>query len=41
VGHICAAPGKRAHRVVGKNEGPCKFAVLQGIGAYDVNPVGS
>ena len=40
-GDTCAVPAKRAHRVAGKNEGPCKFALLQGVGAYDFNPVGS
>src|SRR5262245_11163645 len=39
-GETCTVPAKRAHRVSGKNEGPCKFAVLQGIGTYDFNPVG-
>lgn len=39
-GDTCAVPAKRAHRVAGKNEGPCKFALLQGIGSYDFNPVG-
>ena len=33
-------PAKRAHRVTGKNNGPCKFGILQGIGTYDFNPVG-
>ena len=40
-GDTCAVPAKRAHRVAGKNGGPCKFALLQGVGAYDFNPVGS
>lgn len=39
-GETCAVPAKRAHRVSGKNGGPCKFGVLQGIGTYDFNPVG-
>ena len=39
-GGRCAVPPKRAHRVSGRNGGPCKFAVLQGIGTYDFNPVG-
>jgi len=33
-------PAKRAHRVTGKNGGPCKFGVLQGVGVYDFNPIG-
>jgi quercetin dioxygenase-like cupin family protein len=39
-GERCAVPPKRAHRVSGKDGGPCKFAILQGVGAYDFNPVG-
>jgi len=33
-------PPKRAHRVAGKDGGRCKFAILQGVGTYDFNPVG-
>jgi quercetin dioxygenase-like cupin family protein len=40
-GGTCIVPAKRAHRVTGKNGGPCKFGVLQGVGIYDFNPVGS
>jgi quercetin dioxygenase-like cupin family protein len=39
-GETCAVPAKRAHRVTGKDNGPCKFSVLQGVGVYDFNPVG-
>jgi quercetin dioxygenase-like cupin family protein len=39
-GETCIVPAKRAHRVTGKNDGPCKFGVLQGVGTYDYNPVG-
>ena len=39
-GGTCVVPAKRAHRVTGKNGGPCKFGVLQGVGVYDFNPVG-
>ena len=39
-GESCVVPPKRAHRVTGKNDGPCKFAILQGIGTYDFHPVG-
>ena len=39
-GETHAVPAKRAHRVTGKDGGPCKFGVLQGIGVYDFNPVG-
>jgi len=39
-GDSCLVPPRRAHRTTGKNGGPCKFAVLQGVGVYDFNPVG-
>lgn len=39
-GGTCIVPAKRAHRVTGKNNGPCKFGVLQGVGTYDFHPVG-
>ena len=39
-GGTIAIPAKRAHRVSGKNGGRCKFAILQGVGTYDFNPVG-
>jgi quercetin dioxygenase-like cupin family protein len=39
-GDTWAVPAKRAHHVTGKNGGPCKFGVLQGVGIYDFNPVG-
>jgi quercetin dioxygenase-like cupin family protein len=39
-GETCLVPAKRAHRVTGKDGGPCKFGVLQGVGPYDFNPVG-
>jgi len=39
-GDTHVVPAKRAHRVTGKDMGPCKFGVLQGIGRYDFNPVG-
>ena len=39
-GETCKVPAKRAHRVTGKNGGPCKFGLLQGIGTYDFNPIG-
>lgn len=38
-GQTCIVPAKRAHRVTGENMGPCKFSVLQGVGAYDYNPI--
>jgi len=39
-GDTHVVPPKRAHRVTGKDMGPCKFGVLQGVGLYDFNPVG-
>jgi len=39
-GDTCIVPARRAHRVGGKNGAPCKFALLQGVGPYDFNPVG-
>ena len=40
-GQRCTVPPRRAHHVSGKAGGPCKFAILQGIGRYDFHPVGS
>ncbi|HEX7967769.1 MAG TPA: cupin domain-containing protein [Stellaceae bacterium] len=39
-GERCVVPARRAHRVSGKDGGRCKFAILQGVGSYDFNPVG-
>jgi quercetin dioxygenase-like cupin family protein len=39
-GGTCIVPARQAHRVTGKDDGPCKFGVLQGIGSYDFHPVG-
>ncbi|MGB8182289.1 MAG: hypothetical protein WCF13_07960 [Stellaceae bacterium] len=39
-GQTAVVPPKRAHHVSGKDGGRCKFAILQGIGAYDFNLVG-
>lgn len=39
-GERCTVPARRAHRVSGKDGGACKFAILQGLGRYDFNPVG-
>ena len=39
-GQMHAVPPKRAHRVTGKDGGRCRFAILQGIGTYDFQPVG-
>ena len=34
-GESCAVPPKTAHYVHGKDDGPCRFLVLQGVGVYD------
>jgi quercetin dioxygenase-like cupin family protein len=39
-GERCTVPARRAHRVSGKDGGACQFAILQGVGRYDFNPVG-
>ena len=39
-GERCEVPPKTAHYVHGRDGGPCKFMVLQGIGAYDNVAVG-
>ncbi|SRR5579875_1512056 len=39
-GQTGVVPPKRAHHVTGKDGTRCKFAVLQGVGTYDFNPVG-
>jgi quercetin dioxygenase-like cupin family protein len=39
-GESYTVPPKIAHYVHGKNNGPCRFLVLQGVGVYDRNPVG-
>jgi quercetin dioxygenase-like cupin family protein len=39
-GESCIVPPKTAHYVHGKDDGPCRFLVLQGVGAYDNHPVG-
>ncbi len=37
-GDHCAVPPKMPHRVFGKNDGPCRFAIVQGVGTYDFVP---
>jgi quercetin dioxygenase-like cupin family protein len=39
-GERCDVPPKTAHHVHGKDGGPCKFMVLQGVGEYDNVAVG-
>jgi len=40
VGEHCAVPPKTAHEVRGKDGRPCRFLIVQGVGAYDFQPVG-
>jgi quercetin dioxygenase-like cupin family protein len=39
-GQRCTVPPKTAHYVHGKDGGPCKFLITQGVGVYDFVPVG-
>ena len=39
-GERCEVPPKTAHYVHGKDDGPCKFMVVQGLGEYDNVAVG-
>ena len=39
-GESCTVPPKTAHYVHGKDDGPCRFLLLQGVGVYDNIPVG-
>jgi quercetin dioxygenase-like cupin family protein len=39
-GQRCVVPPKTAHYVHGKDDGPCKFMILQGVGEYDNVSVG-
>jgi quercetin dioxygenase-like cupin family protein len=40
-GQMHAVSPKTAHRVTGKEMGPCRFAILQGVGVYDFQKVGA
>lgn len=40
VGGRHVVPPKTAHYVHGKDDGPCRFLLLQGVGVYDNEPVG-
>jgi quercetin dioxygenase-like cupin family protein len=40
-GQRCEVPPKTAHYVHGKDGGPCKFMVLQGVGEYDNVAIGA
>src|SRR5262245_2473126 len=39
-GEDFSVPPKTAHRVHGKDNGPCRYLLLQGVGVYDNMPVG-
>jgi len=39
-GERCTIPPKVPHCVHGKNNGPCCFLLIQGLGIYDYVPVG-
>lgn len=39
-GETCAVAPNTAHIVRGKDDGPCKFLLLQGVGVYDNVAVG-
>lgn len=36
----CTIGPKIAHYVHGKDHGPCRYLVVQGVGVYDFMPVG-
>jgi quercetin dioxygenase-like cupin family protein len=38
-GESCTVPPKTAHYVHGKDDRPCRFLLLQGVGVYDNVPV--
>ncbi|MEJ0071540.1 MAG: cupin domain-containing protein [Pseudomonadota bacterium] len=39
-GQFCHVEPKVAHYVHGKDDGPCRFMIVQGVGVYDYTPVG-
>ncbi len=39
-GETCLIPPNTAHMVRGRNDGPCRFLLLQGVGVYDNVAVG-
>ena len=39
-GQHCVVPAKTAHEVTPKDDGGCRFTIVQGVGVYDYNPVG-
>lgn len=38
VGEMFQVPVRQIHRVINRGDGPCRFALVQGLGAYDFNP---
>jgi len=38
VGETYDVPPKTAHQVMGKDWGPCRFLIVQGVGEYDFVP---
>jgi quercetin dioxygenase-like cupin family protein len=38
-GEMHEMPVRRVHRVVNTGDGTCRFALVQGLGKYDFNPV--
>jgi quercetin dioxygenase-like cupin family protein len=39
VGASCSVPAKTAHRVANDGDAPCRFLLVQGVGAYDFRAV--
>ena len=39
-GETYTVPPKTAHCIHGKDNGPCRYLLLQGVGVYDNMPVG-
>lgn len=39
-GQRCTIGPKIAHYVHGKDDGPCRYLIVQGVGVYDWMPVG-
>ena len=38
-GEMHQVPTRRVHRVLNQGDGACHFALVQGLGKYDFNPV--
>ena len=37
-GESCTVPPRTPHRVTGRNDGRCRFVIVQGVGKYDYIP---